>query len=125
MYSKAENVKKQIEQMPEAQLVDLMNRLLKKIGKSHRKIRPNRAPILIEVFDTVESAVTAMMDTDKYRTIDKYAYWHPRGVLNSTNSAYEAMNSVVGVERMVMAMFKYPKVARSFGVDLGEENGAL
>ena len=125
MYDKAENVKKQIEQMPEGQLVDLTNRLLKKIGKSHRKIRLNRAPILIEAFDTVESAVTAMMDTDKYRTLDKYAYWHPRGVLNSTNSAYEAMNSVVGVERMVMAMFKYPKVARSFGVDLGEENGAL
>ena len=120
MYDKAENVKKQIEQMPEAQLVDLTNRLLKKIGKSHRKIRPNRAPILIEAFDTVEGAVTAMMDTDKYCTLDKYAYWHPRGVLNSTNSAYEAMNSVVGVERMVMAMFKYPKVARSFGVDLGE-----
>ena len=125
MYQKAENVKKQIEQMPEAQLVDLTNRLLKKIGKSHRKIRPNCAPVLIEAFNTVESAVTAMMDTDKYRTLDKYAYWHPRGVLNSTNSAYEAMNSVVGVERMVMAMFKYPKVARSFGVDLGEENGAL
>ena len=125
MYDKAENVKKQIEQMPEGQLVDLTNRLLKKIGKSHRKIRPNRAPILIEAFDTVEGAVTAMMDTDKYCTLDKYAYWHPRGVLNSTNSAYEAMNSVVGVERMVMAMFKYPKVARSFGVDLGEENGAL
>ena len=125
MYDKAENVKKQIEQIPEAQLVDLTNRLLKKIGKSHRKIRSNRAPILIEAFDTVEGAVTAMMDTDKYRTLDKYAYWHPRGVLNSSNSAYEAMNSVVGVERMVMAMFKYPKVARSFGVDLGEENGAL
>ena len=125
MYQKAENVKKQIEQMPESQLVDLTNRLLKKIGKSHRKIRPNRATVLIEAFDTVEGAVTAMMDTDKYRTLDKYAYWHPRGVLNSTNSVYEAMNSVVGVERMVMAMFKYPKVARSFGVDLGEENGAL
>ena len=125
MYSKAENVKKQIERMAEAELVHLTNRLLKRIGKSHRKIRPNRASILIGMFDTVEGAVTAMTDTDKYRTLDKYAYWHPRGVLNSTNSAYEAMNSVVGVERMVMAMFKYPKVARSFGVDLGEEDGAL
>ena len=125
MYDKAENVKKQIEQMPEAQLVDLTNRLLKKIGKSHRKIRPNRAPILIEAFDTVEGAVTAMMDTDKYRTLDKYVYWHPRGVLNSSNSAYESMNSVLGIERMVMAMFKYPKVARCFGIEMEEQNGSL
>ena len=125
MYDKAENVKKQIEQMPEAQLVDLTNRLLKKIGKSHRKIRPNRAHILIEAFDTVEGAVTAMMDTDKYRTLDKYVYWHPRGVLNSSNSAYESMNSVLGIERMVMSMFKYPKVARCFGIEMGEQNGAL
>ena len=125
MYDKAENVKKQIEQMPEAQLVDLSNRLLKKIGKSHLKIRPNRAPILIEAFDTVEGAVTAMMDTDKYRTLDKYVYWHPRGVLNSSNSAYESMNSVLGIERMVMAMFKYPKVARCFGIEMGEQNGSL
>lgn len=62
---------------------------------------------------------------NKYRTIDKYAYWHPRGVLNSSNSAYESMNIVLGIERMVMAMFKYPKVARCFGIEMGEQNGAL
>ena len=125
MYNKAENVKKQIERMPEDQLIDLTNRLLKKIGKSHRKIRPNHASILIGMFNTVEGAVTAMTDTDKYRTIDKYVYWHPRGVLNSSNSAYESMNSVLGIERMVMAMFKYPKVARCFGIEMGEQNGSL
>lgn len=31
MYNKAENVKKQIERMPEDQLIDLTNRILKKI----------------------------------------------------------------------------------------------
>lgn len=56
---------------------------------------------------------------------DKYVYWHPRGVLNSSNSAYESMNSVLGIERMLMAMFKYPKVERCFGIEMEEQNGAL
>ena len=57
MYNKAENVKKQIERMPEDQLIDLTNRILKKIGKSHRKIRPNHASILIGMFEDRKSVV--------------------------------------------------------------------
>ena len=124
MYHNAEFVKSQIERLPDEMMVNMTNLVLKKIGKPHRKIRPNHPCVLVDCFDSVETVVQSMMNTDKYRTIDKYMFFHPKKVLNSTSSVYEAMTSVLGIDRLVMAMFKYPKIARSFGIELtdGDEN---
>lgn len=109
-------VEKQIVQMDAMRLVNLTNDILKMIGKSHRKIRPNRPSNIVNHFETVEDVVQAMMDTDKYRTTNKFLYYHPRKVLNSSNSAYEAMNAVLGSERLIMAMFKNPDLAKEYGI---------